>query len=80
MHRFSTLAVVSLLCCAGCEAEPPKPQDLGRIVYDTSEIPGINEANQAPEPAAGSDATAKEPPAEEGTPVQAPESDGDAEE
>jgi hypothetical protein len=44
---FSLFATACLI--AGCEPPPPSPQELGRIVFNESEVPGANETYELPE-------------------------------
>lgn len=77
MRRISRTAAVLLLSVfllsvGGCEAEPPKPQDLGRIVYDPAQIPGIDDTYQPPEPGVENGDASQQKPSEDGAPVRTP--------
>lgn len=41
------LTVACVLC--GCDAQRPAPQELGRIVFKESEVPGADQTYELPE-------------------------------
>jgi hypothetical protein len=47
LQLFSLSAAACLI--AGCEPSPPSPQELGRIVFKESEVPGADETYELPE-------------------------------
>lgn len=49
MHQTATfLFFLSLSLLHGCDAAPPSRDDLGHIVFDTTEVPGADEAYSLP--------------------------------
>jgi len=46
LNLFFVLAAASLI--AGCDPPPPSSEELGRIVFSESEVPGANEAYTVP--------------------------------
>lgn len=50
MHRTITLLFfICLPLFCGCGAEPPSLEELGRIVFSASEVPGADEPYSLPE-------------------------------
>ncbi|HVA45734.1 MAG TPA: hypothetical protein VNH11_05040 [Pirellulales bacterium] len=50
IHFLGRLSVLIGACLtAGCEPPPPKPQDLGRIMYNPAEVPGTDQPYALPE-------------------------------
>ena len=41
--------LMALSFTAGCEPPPPKPQDLGRVVFNPMEVPGANTSYAMPD-------------------------------
>lgn len=46
---FMCSSIVAACLTAGCDAPPPKPNDLGRIVYSPAEVPGADAPYSMPE-------------------------------
>jgi hypothetical protein len=49
MRRTMILATVYFIGVSGCAPSPPKPEELGRVVYDPSEVPGMDKPYHPPE-------------------------------
>jgi hypothetical protein len=49
MRRATILATVFFLGVSGCAPSPPKPEELGRVVYDPAEVPGMDNPYRPPE-------------------------------
>ncbi len=49
MYRTTMLAAVYLVSVTGCAPSPPKPEQLGRVVYSPSQVPGLDEPYKLPE-------------------------------
>jgi hypothetical protein len=49
MRRMTILATVLFIGVSGCAPSPPKPEELGRVVYDPSEVPGMDKPYHPPE-------------------------------
>ncbi|HUY36556.1 MAG TPA: hypothetical protein VMV69_27720 [Pirellulales bacterium] len=49
MYRTTMLASLFLLSLTGCAPSPPKPEELGRVVYDPTQVPGMDKPYRAPE-------------------------------
>jgi hypothetical protein len=47
LYLFSLLAPACLI--SGCEPPPPSREELGRIVFSESEVPGADDTYQLPE-------------------------------
>jgi hypothetical protein len=63
MHRIVIVAAVMLLGVAGCAPSPPKPEELGRIVYEPRQIPGMDNPYEVPEVETGKEKSNDEKPA-----------------
>jgi hypothetical protein len=46
---LSVVLVLSGCVLCGCEAEPPSREELGRIVYSESDVPGADKPYALPE-------------------------------
>ncbi len=49
MRRTTILATVFFMGVSGCTPSPPKPEELGRVVYDPAEVPGMDNPYRPPE-------------------------------
>ncbi|OYV86579.1 MAG: hypothetical protein B7Z73_11515 [Planctomycetia bacterium 21-64-5] len=48
-RRIRFFVLIGACLTVGCEPPPPKPQDLGRIVYNPAEVPGADQPYALPE-------------------------------
>jgi hypothetical protein len=46
--RFIPAAIL-LASLTGCAPSPPKPVELGRVIYDPAQVPGMDNPYQLPE-------------------------------
>ncbi|HVC95353.1 MAG TPA: hypothetical protein VND64_16780 [Pirellulales bacterium] len=49
MYRTMILAAVFLVGVTGCTPSPPKPEELGRVIYDPAAVPGLDDPYRPPE-------------------------------